>query len=153
MSNPIRRQRPRRLIVVILIVGAIGVVRVALAWRTFQSAEQYQAIGVSFPVPLEVALSSAWGAAFLGVAWGLWRLRIWARRAVFFLLPAYALFSVAWLARFARSDYDAGRIPFLALASALGVAFALWLLRSRRVRAAFSTPAEGEPDDRHRPQD
>ncbi|MCZ7545079.1 MAG: hypothetical protein M5R40_16840 [Anaerolineae bacterium] len=146
-TNARRRQRPRRVIAITLVVFAIGVVRAVQAVRVWQSADQYAALEVSFPPLLDVALSAAWGAAFLIVSAGLWALRNWARRAVLILLPAYAVFSIVWLAIFTRSDYDSGRLPFLAFASALAVWLILWTLTRRSVRAAFSPPADGGLDD------
>jgi hypothetical protein len=143
-----RRGRPRRLIAITLVVVAIGVVRAIQAVRVWQSADLYAALGVSFPPMLDVSLSALWGVAFLATGWGLWRLRNWARRAVLFLLPAYAVFSVVWLAVYTRSDYDAGRLPFLALMSALGVWLILWTLTRRSIRITFTSPAAGGLDDR-----
>ena len=137
------RRRPRRLIAVTLVLGAIGVVEVAQALRTAQNADLYRALGVSFPVHADAALSLSWGLAFLAVSWGVWRRRTWARRAVFILLPAFGVFSVVWLALYARSDYDVGRLPFLALVTAGGVLLILWTLTQRGVRAAFQPPNDG----------
>ncbi len=147
-TNARRRRRPRRLTALTLIVVAIGAVRVAQAVRVWQSADLYAALGVSFPPAVDVVVSAVWGVAFLVVGLALWRLRNWARRAVLVLMPAYAVFSVVWLAIFTRSDYDAGRLPFLALVSALGVWFILWTLTRRSIRMAFTSPAHGGLDDR-----
>ena len=119
--------------------------------RAWQEADLYAALGVSFPVPLEIVLSAVWGVALLSVSWGLWKLHTGARRAALILLPVYGVFTIAWLAIFARSDYDSGRLPFLVLMSALGVLLLLWMLTRRRVREAFAPPADGDSDDRHRP--
>jgi hypothetical protein len=145
------RCRPNRVTYAALLVGLLGAVSVVRATRAWQEADLYAALGVSYPALLEIVLSAIWGVAHLGVGWGLWELRAWARRAALILLPAYGIFSIAWLAVFARSDYDTGRLPFLALTSALAVLLLLWMLTGRRVREAFAPSADGDLDDRHRP--
>jgi hypothetical protein len=135
-----------------LLVGAIGVVRIVRAARRLADADLYTALealgsGVSFPVHLDVLLSLVWGVILLAVWWGLWRLRPWARRAALIVLPAYAAFSLAWLAIFVRADYDRGRLPFAALAALVGVALIALVLNRRRVRRAFAPLADGGFDE------
>ncbi len=145
-----KRHRPKFLTLTALLTGALGVVRIVRALRRLQEARFYADAGynISFPLPLDVLLSAAWGVALLVLWWGLWRLHPWAHRAALIMLPAYVGFTLIWLAIFARSDYDTGRLPCVALASVSSVSLFLFIFTRRRIRAAFSLPTNGGLDDR-----
>ncbi len=140
-----KRRRPTWVTLIALLASVFGMMRLIRAARRLQEAEWYAALGVSFPIWPDAILSAAWGAVLLALGWGLWRLHPWACRAAPGILTAHIVFSLAWLALFARSDYDTGRLPFAALMSLGEIAWIWFIFTRRRIRDAFT--ATGGPND------
>jgi len=141
-DSPISQKRPFG---VTLLALAVFVLAMGNLWRVpYAIGRRDVLMPLDFPFPLAVhaALGGLWGAAWLVAAWGLWRLKEWGRRFALILTPVYHAFTLAWLAIFARSDYQRGRWPFAIGAAALIIALTLWILTRPHVRGAF----EGEGD-------
>jgi len=138
MTHPPRR--PWTLWAFSLIVATLGVYNLALALDQARRAGALRALGVSYPPLLRAALALGWGALLLALAVGLARRRRAARRWALLALSNYGACGVLWMVGYAASDYGRGRIPFQAALTALLIALAAWVLRWRRVRAAFAPP-------------
>jgi hypothetical protein len=133
-------RRPRSLWIFCLIITLLAVYNVLLALDQLTRAGYYRDLGVSYPPLLRAGLALAWGVALLVVAGGLFRRRRWARRWTLIVLSNYGAFNVLWLVIFARSDFSRGRLAFEALLTLALVTLAGWVLRWRRIRAAFDAP-------------
>ncbi len=136
-------KRPRGLRWLCAGLAIIGVLDLVAGLRVMRTATGYIALGVSFPPALAAILQVGWGATFLYVAYGLWRLRNRARREGFLLIGVYSAFEIIWWRVFARSDYALVRWPFAVLAVALLVILAYWYLNRPPVRALFRDRVSG----------
>ena len=108
---------------------------------------------------------AGWAALLLALGLGLARRRRWARRWLVLALSNYGAFGVLWTIGFARADFARQRIAFQAVLVVLLVGAAAWVMRWRRVRAAFDAPgavpgkgqggriAENKPDGDDKSQD
>jgi hypothetical protein len=141
---------PERPFGVTLLALAVFVLATANLWRvlyTIQHRELLVSLNLPFPLAVYVALGGIWGMAWLVMAWGLWRLKEWARRGTLILMPVYQSATLAWVAVFARSDYQRGRWPFAVGAAVLVVALVLWILTMPRVRRAFDVEETKSTND------
>lgn len=143
-----RAPRPWALWMFCAILAAIAVINAALAWDHVLRADEYRALGVSYPPLLRAGFALIWAGALGAFAVGLaWRRR-WARRWILVVLSNYGAFGVLWLVIYARSDFDQGRIAFQAVLTAALIALVAWMMRWRRIRRAFEPDAApGTPDD------
>lgn len=153
-----RPRRPWTLWALSLVVILVGVANLALALDHAWHAGHYRALGVSYPPLLRAALALGWAALLLALGVGLARRQRWARRWLVLALSNYGAFGVLWTIGFARADFARQRIVFQIVLAALLVGAVAWVMRWRRVRAAFEVPgvvpgggqggriAESEPD-------
>ncbi len=142
--------RPKRPFGVTLLAMAVLVLAVVNLWRvpyTIQHRELLGSLSLPFPLALHAALGGIWGMGWLVAAWGLWRLKEWARRATLVLVPIYQAYTLIWQAIFARSDYQRGRWPFTIAAAVLVTALFLWILARPRTRCAFEYEKRESTDD------
>ncbi|MCZ7541425.1 MAG: hypothetical protein M5U29_16230 [Anaerolineae bacterium] len=158
-------RRPWTLWALGLIVILIGAANLALALDHAWHAGRYRALGVSYPPLLRAALALGWAALLLALGAGLARRKRWARRWLVLALSNYGASGVLWTIAFARADFARQRIAFQAVLVVLLVGAAAWVMRWRRVRAAFEMPgavsgggqggriAESEPDGDDESQD
>ncbi len=157
--------RPWTLWALSLAVLLVGAANLALALDHAWHAGRYRALGVSYPPLLRAAFALGWAALLLALGLGLARRRRWARRWLVLALSNYGAFGVLWTIGFARADFARQRIAFQAVLVVLLVGAAAWVMRWRRVRAAFDAPgavpgkgqggriAENEPDGDDKSQD
>lgn len=125
-----------RLILAICLVIAIRDWGVALT--TLSERELYVAANTAGPWTLRVGLNLLWGCLFAALIWGLWRRQSWAYHTWWWAVAVHTFFVWAWLAAFAQTEFDQGRLGFVAATSTLGVGFAFWLkLRLRAVAGEF----------------
>lgn len=136
-----RVPRPWTLWILCAVLAAIAVINAALAWDHVQRADEYRALGVSYPPLLRAGLALIWAIALGALALGLVQRRRWARRWILVVLSNYGAFGVLWLMIYARSDFDRGRIAFQAVLTALLVALVAWIMRWPRIRRAFEPGA------------
>lgn len=141
---------PKRLFSVTLLALVVFVLAVVNLWRvpyTVRHCELLTSLSLQFPPAVYATLGGAWGVAWLVVAWGLWRQRDWARRTVLILMPIYQVFTLSWLAIFARSDYERGRRPFTITAAVLVTALTFWIATRPRVHCAFKAEKMEKSND------
>lgn len=160
-----RSRRPWTLWALSLVVILVGAANLALALDHAWHAGRYRALGVSYPPLLRAALALGWAALLLMLGVGLARRKQWARRWLVLALSNYGAFGVLWTIGFARADFARQRIAFQAVLVVLLVGATAWVMRWRRVRAAFEVPgavpgsgqsgriAENGPDGDDKPQD
>lgn len=156
-----RPHRPRGLRWLCAGLVAAGGVNLMTALRAVQLADDYAALGVDFPAPVQVVWGLVWGIGLLWAAAQLWQRRNGSPRRVLLLVVGYALAQIGWWRLFVRADYGLIRWPFAVLLTALLVAWIIWYLNRPRVRALFrmessdlSRPRHEEhPDDQARSQD
>jgi hypothetical protein len=142
--------KPERPIGVTLLALLVFVLAVVNLWRvpySIQHRELLVSLNLPFPLAVHAALGGAWGIAWLVMAWGLWRLKDWARRITPILMAIYQAFRLAWLAVFSRTDYDRGRWPFTIAAAGLMIALTLWITTRPRARRAFDVEKMDETND------
>lgn len=139
-----RRQRFWTLWTLSLIITLTGLYNLVLAWDHLRHAGYYRDLGASYPPLLRAVTALAWGVLLAAWGIGLARRRSWARRGLVVLLSNYGGFGVLWLIVYARSDFGRGRIAFQAAVTALLIVLAAWIMRWRRVRAAFAAPHSGD---------
>jgi hypothetical protein len=143
-------RRPWTLWTFSLIIALVGVYNLWLALDHLRRATHLRALGVSYPPLLRAGLALGWAALLLALAAGLARRRRWARRWAWLILSNYGAFGVLWMMLYAASDFGRGRIAFQAALTVVLVGLALWVLRWRRVRAAFGAPdLPASPDAQH----
>lgn len=148
MSGVSRHLRPWSLLILTLVVLLIGVYNALLALDHVRHADDYRALGVSYPPLLRAGLALVWSAVLLAAGAGLWSRRRWARRWLVAILSNYGAFGVLWLIVFARSDFARGRIAFQAVVTALLVGLVAWIMRWSRVRVAFDvTSSQTNPGE------
>lgn len=125
---------------VLLLAGANGLAAAGgvTRWPLLASLE------MALPPWALVAPAAVWGAAWLIVAWGLWRLRPWAWRAALLAFPLYELIVIGQQTAFARGAYERGRLPFSAGLALLLTGIVAFVLTRRRVREAFGPTGGAE---------
>ncbi len=147
-----RATRPWTLWIFCTILAAIAAINGALAFDHVTRADEYRALGVSYPPLLRAGFALMWAIALGALAAGLARRRAWARRWILVVLSNYGAFGVLWLMVYARSDFDRERIAFQAALTALLIALVAWMMRWRRIRRAFEPGAAPDtPDDPFQP--
>jgi len=139
-DRTLRSRRPWTLWALSLTVILVGVANLALALDHACHAGRYRALGVSYPPLLRAALALGWAVLLLALGVGLARRKRWARRWLVFALSNYGAFGVLWTIGFARADFARQRIAFQAVLVVLLVGAVAWVMRWRRVRAAFDAP-------------
>lgn len=135
---PVRaRQRPRIVTWLALLVLLIGVANLLGAygllgrWRVLIGAElSLSPWGLLIP-------AAVWGVGWGVLAWGLWTLRPWARRATLLAFPLYELMLIGRRLVFAQSVYARGRLPCAAGLGLLATVLVITVLTRPRVRRAF----------------
>jgi hypothetical protein len=139
-ADPVRRTetrsspRPWTRWAVSLALALTGVYNLLLALDNARHAEEYRALGVSYPPLLRAALALAWGAAFVTLSVSLVRRERWVWRWGWAVVSNYGVFSVLWIIVFAESEYNQGRIGFQTVLTAVLAVLAIGMLRWRRVR-------------------
>jgi hypothetical protein len=122
-----------------LIALLTAAINLRLALDQSLNADDYRALGVSYPPLLRSALALAWGIGFAAVGIGLARRQAWARRGLLVLVSNYGAFGVLWIVVYARSDFSRDRLPFQIAVTAGLIAAVAWITRWRRVRRAFKS--------------
>jgi hypothetical protein len=127
-------------VAVLLLAGANGLAAVggAVRWPLLTSLE------LTLPPWALVAPAAVWGAIWLIIAFGLWRLRAWARWALMLAFPLYEIIVIGQQTVFARGGYERGRLPFAAGLAVLLTGAVVFLMTRRRVREAFRPTGDTE---------
>lgn len=110
-------------------MAALGLVNLGRAIQAIGLADFLSSLGLSLSPYLLAGVSAFWSLIFLICAVGLWRLRLWARRATAIAVPLYELILLAGRALFARSDYARQTWP-MALVWAGVTILVTWVLLS-----------------------
>lgn len=142
---PTKSQYPRGWRLFIAGLALLGCVNLATAVRAIQLASIYRELAVKFPPLLQAALGLAWGSAFCGLAWRVWRRRNGSDRWVLVVVGVYGLAQIVWWRAFALADYAQRRWPFVVLATVLLAALVAWYVSRPSVRALFRAPESVEP--------
>jgi len=143
-----RVPHPWTLWILCAVLAAIALINAALAWDHVQRADEYRALGVSYPPLLRAGFALVWAVVLGALALELARRRRWARRWILVVLSNYGAFGVLWLVIYARSDFDQERIAFHAVLTAVLILLAAWIMRWQRIRRAFEPgAASSTPDD------
>jgi hypothetical protein len=130
-------RRPRGLCWLCAGLVAAGGANLVTALRAVRFADDYAALGVDFPAPVQVVWGLAWGIGLLWAALQLWRHRNGSLRWVLLVVVGYALAQIGWWRLFVRADYGLIRWPFAVLLTVLLVAWIIWYLNRPPVRALF----------------
>lgn len=99
-------------------------------------------LNLALPLWALLMWDGIWGALWLTIAQGLWRLAGWSRRLALIAFPLYAALTIGREAFFAKGDYERGRLPFVV---AIMVTFGAWgiiTLMSRGNQRAFRPDKE-----------
>lgn len=92
---------------------------------------------LSVPLCLLLAWGGLWGAVWLAIAWGLWRLLSWARQGTIICWIVYQVMVIGRQVLFAQGDYERDRLPFAIGMAILFTVLVTAGLMSPRVRQAF----------------
>ena len=104
-------------------------------------------LNLALPLWALLAWDGIWGALWLTIAQGLWRLAGWSRRLALIAFPLHAVLTIGREALFAKGDYERGRLPFIVT---LTVAFSVWgivTLMGRGNQNAFRSDHEAIPKE------
>lgn len=142
-------RRPWTLWALSLAVLLVGAANLALALDHALHAGRYRELGVSYPPLLRAAFALGWAALLLALGLGLALRRGWARRWIVLALSNYGAFSVLWSIGFARADFARQCIAFQVMLVVVLVGMAAWVMRWRRVRAAFEVPGAVPGSEHH----
>jgi hypothetical protein len=134
---PASSKRPGVVTTLALAVLLLAVINLSGVFAAVRRWAVYDALDLSLPLWALTAFRAAWGLAWLALAWGLWRVRPWARRVVFVALPLYLVLVLGQQAIFVRGDYEQGRLSFLAGLSVLSTALVAFILSRKHIRQAF----------------
>ena len=96
MTNPIlttppRRKRPRSVTLFALAVLYLGLVNLARAWLALNGSSFERTLPLAAPLPYFGLGGLFWGVAFVVIAFGLWRVWLWARKAMLGAILIYQL--------------------------------------------------------------
>jgi hypothetical protein len=93
---------------------------------------------------LLAGMQAVWGVVWLAAAWGLWRLKPWARPALLIVSPVYAVYQLGMQVFLAQAGYFRGRLPFTAVLAALLLGGIFAVMTRPRVKDAFEITAGDE---------
>ena len=112
LTTPPRRKRPRSVTLFALAVLYLGLVNLARAWLALNGSPFERALPLAAPLPYFGLGGLFWGAAFVVIAFGLWRVWPWARKAMLGAILIYQLH--IWINHFAfDSSVDSRQVwPF-----------------------------------------
>ncbi|MBN1429598.1 MAG: hypothetical protein JXB07_14605 [Anaerolineae bacterium] len=119
-------------LVFILSVAGFAGLLVGLARRPVLSN-----LDLVVPLWLLLAFSGIWGIIWLGIAWGLWRLSSWTRRAAIICFIIYQIVNIGQQGLLARGDYERSQLPFVIGVAVLLSALVTFGLTRPRIRQAF----------------
>ena len=98
LTTPPRRKRPRSVTLFALAVLYLGLVNLARAWLALNGSPFERALPLAAPLPYFGLGGLFWGVVFVVTAFGLWRVRPWARKA---MLGAILIYQVhIWINHF-----------------------------------------------------
>jgi len=104
----------------------------------------YQMLDLTVSPGLLAGMHGVWGGIWMAVAWGLWRLKPWARPALLIVSPVYAVCQLGQQTFLAQADYFRGRLPFTAGLAAVLLGGIFYVMTRSRVREAFERTAGDE---------
>jgi hypothetical protein len=104
----------------------------------------YQTLDLSISPGLLAGMQAAWSVVWLAAAWGLWRLKPWARPALLIVSPIYAVYQLGMQVFLARSGYFRGRLPFTAGLAAVLLGGIFTIMTRPRIKDAFEITAGDE---------
>ena len=91
LTTPPRRKHSRSVTLFALAVLYLGLVNLARAWLALNGSPFERALPLAAPLPYFGLGGLLWGAAFAVIAFGLWRVRPWARKAMLGAVLIYQL--------------------------------------------------------------
>lgn len=91
LTTPPRRKRPRSVTFFALAVLYLGMLNVARAWLALNGASFERTLALAMPLPYFGFGGLFWGVAFVVIAFGIWRVWLWARRALLGAIIIYQL--------------------------------------------------------------
>ncbi len=91
LTTPPRRRRPRSVTFFALAVLYLGMLNVARAWLALNGASFERTLALAMPLPYFGLSGLFWGVAFIVIAFGIWRVGLWARKALLGAIILYQL--------------------------------------------------------------
>lgn len=91
LITPPRRKRPRSVTWFALAVLYLGLVNLARAWLALNGSSFERTLPLAAPLPYFGLGGLFWGVAFVVIAFGLWRVWLWARKAMLGAILIYQL--------------------------------------------------------------
>ena len=91
LTTPPRRKRSRSVTLFALAVLYLGLVNVARAWLALNGSSFERTLPLAAPLPYLGLGGLLWGVAFVVIAFGLWRVWLWARKAMLGAILIYQL--------------------------------------------------------------
>ncbi|MBN1310881.1 MAG: hypothetical protein JXB30_05620 [Anaerolineae bacterium] len=132
--------KPKRPLFVTLLAVAVFILSVAgFTGLAVGLARRHIFTELNLALPFWLLLTSGgiWGIIWLGVAWGLWRLLSWSRRAAIVCFIMYQIMFIGQQGLFAQGEYERARLPFVIGAAVLLSALVIFGLTRPRVQQAF----------------
>jgi hypothetical protein len=141
-----KRDKKRPISVTWLAVGAlcISVGNLIGVYGSLVRRSLYATLDLAVSPGLLAALAGLWAIVWMAAAWGLWRLKPWARPALLIVSPVYTVYQLGQQVFFAQPGYFKGRLPFLAGLAAVLLGGIFYVMTRPRVKDAFEETAGEE---------
>ena len=91
LTTPPRRKHSRSVTLFALAVLYLGLVNLARAWLALNRSSFERTLALAVPLPYLGLSGLFWGAAFVVIAFGLWPVWVWARKAMLGAILIYQL--------------------------------------------------------------
>ena len=132
-----RHKRPRFVTILALSVLFLSIANLWSVYSAATRSDLLSTLNLKLPLWLATASGAVWGAIWLAVAWGLWRLHPAARKATLIALPIYVLYRSGIQLIFTTSTYERNRLPFLIVVTLTLLITAIFGLTHKNVQQAF----------------
>ncbi|MBN1120166.1 MAG: hypothetical protein JXJ17_03750 [Anaerolineae bacterium] len=134
-----KRDKKRPISVTWLAAGAfcISVGNLIGVYGSLVRRSLYAALDLAVSPGLLAGMHGLWGVIWMTAAWGLWRLKPWARPALLIVSPVYAVYHLGQQVFLAQAGYFRGRLPFMAVMAAVLLGGIFYVMTRPRIKDAF----------------
>lgn len=131
--------RPQSVSLIVVGVFFLGWVNIYRAVGLFRQSDLQLELGVVPDPRLRMVIAIMWAIVFLVLATALWLKKPLTRMLVPVLLLFYAIYRLALVSLFSKSDYSRSSLVIFTLIYTAIIMFTTWVLNRKAVRAYFDT--------------